>query len=261
LTVGELSIPVDTMTSMFTAEEREGIRAAILKIAREDDRISGGAMTGSSSVGKQDEWSDIDLAFGVRKGADAREVLKDYSGRMYREHGCLHHLDVPSGTWIYRVFLLSNTLQVDLAFAPESDFGAKAPTFKLMFGESRDLPSHKAPSAESMIGHAWLYALHARSSIARQKLWQAEYMISAMRDEILALACLREGLPVQHARGVDQLPADLTAPLEECLIPSLTRSEIKRAFAICTRVFVEEMQKHDPGLGAKLEAAVMEMAS
>ena len=35
---------------------------------------------------------------------------------MYDEHFALHHVDVVSGAWVYRVFLLPSTLQVDLAF-------------------------------------------------------------------------------------------------------------------------------------------------
>src|SRR5438128_12381578 len=114
---------------------------------------------------------------------------------MYREHGVVHHLDVPSGAWIYRVFLLPSTLQVDLAFAPAKDFGARAPSFRLVFGEAADLAHVAAPAPEQLIGLSWLYALHVRSSLARGRLWQAEYMLSAMRDQVFALACVRPGLP------------------------------------------------------------------
>src|SRR5689334_6653265 len=116
---------------MFTPSERETIRNSILEIARADERITGGAITGSASVGKEDEWSDIDLAFGVRSDVQLESVLADFTTLMYDRFGAQHHLDVPSGLWIYRVFLLKNTLQVDLGFAPEQVFGAKAPSFKL----------------------------------------------------------------------------------------------------------------------------------
>ncbi len=35
---------------------------------------------------------------------------------------------------------------------------------------------------------AWHHALHARASIGRGRLWQAEYWIGAVRDLVLALA-------------------------------------------------------------------------
>jgi hypothetical protein len=42
-------------------------------------------------------------------------------------------------------------------------------------------------------------------------VWQAEFMVSAMRDQVLALACLRHGLPAREGRGMDLLPAAVNA--------------------------------------------------
>ena len=63
--------------------ERNGLRAALISAARTDRRITGVALTGSASVGGEDRWSDIDLAF-----------------------------------------------------APEAEFGATAPTFRLLSGRA-----------------------------------------------------------------------------------------------------------------------------
>src|SRR4029077_2089395 len=186
------------------------IRSELLALARADERLTGGAVTGSAAVGAEDRWSDIDLGFGVADAAAIPEVLSGWTSRMYQDYQALHHLDVRSGAWIYRVFLLANTLQVDLAFAPAEEFGARAPTFRLVFGRAAERPHVAPPSAESLIGYAWLYALHARSSIARGRLWQGEYMTSAMRDQILALACLRLGVPEREGRGMDLLPREVT---------------------------------------------------
>jgi len=68
---------------VFTPAERERIRAAIIERAREDRRITGAALTGSASVGREDAWSDIDLAFGVPGAADVARTLADWSAYMY----------------------------------------------------------------------------------------------------------------------------------------------------------------------------------
>src|SRR5439155_510284 len=83
--------------------------------------ISGGALTGSAAADNEDDWSDIDLAFGVKSASDVSSVLADYSSYMYETHAVTHHVDVTAGAWVYRVFLLPNTLQVDLAFAPAAE--------------------------------------------------------------------------------------------------------------------------------------------
>src|SRR5579872_759985 len=204
---------------MYTPEERSRLRSDLLRHASTDARITGAAITGSAALDNEDRWSDIDLAFGIGDAAQLRAVMSDWTTRMYEDHGAVHHTDVASGTWIYRVFLLDNTLQVDLAFAPAADFRALAPSFRLMFGKAnqpQDAPSSQP--ATDLIGMGWLYALHVRSSIARRKWWQAEYMISGVRDHALALACIRHGLPAVHGRGFDQLPPEVAAKFEESLV-------------------------------------------
>ena len=245
---------------MFTVADRERIRAGIIERARSDPRISGGAVTGSAAADREDTWSDIDLAFGARSGADIPALLADYGEYMRTTHGAVDQLDVPSGAWIYRVFLLANTLQVDVAFAPASDFGARAPTFRLVFGEAAQLPHVPPPAAAMLIGYAWLYALHVRSALARGKLWQAEYMLHNMRDQILALACLRHGVPAREARGIDQLPAEVRARFEPSLMSALSAAEVARAFGATTELALEEARLVDRALAARVEPVMRALA-
>ena len=244
---------------MFTPEERARLRLALLENAAGDSRISGAAITGSAANDGEDRWSDIDLAFGVADAAALPEVLADWTARMYEQHGALHHLDVRSGSWIYRVFLLTGTLQVDLAFVPEPDFRALAPTFRLVSGRANEPRHAPAAQAADFIGMAWLYALHARSSIARGKPWQAEYMISGMRDLVLALACLRHGLSSVHGRGIDQLPGEVTGPLEESLVRWLDTAELLRAFRVVTEGLLSEIRSADRELAERLSEALTQL--
>ena len=149
---------------------------------------------------------------------------------------------------------------MDLAFAPAKDFGARAPSFRLVFGEVADLAHVAAPAPEQLIGLSWLYALHVRSSVARGRLWQAEYMLSAMRDQVLALACVRHGLPAREARGIDRLPREVTAPLEGALVGRLDAAEIASAFRITTQALLRETEQVDEGLAHTLKTALFELA-
>lgn len=237
---------------MFTAEERGRLRSALLERAAGDPQISGAAITGSAAEGKEDAWSDIDLAFGIANGAALPDVLDDWTAHMYRSHGAVHHVDVRAGAWIYRVFLLPGALQVDLAFAPAAEFRALAPTFRLVSGRANE-PAHAAPPpADALIGMAWLYALHVRTSIARGKLWQAVYMINGVRDHALMLAALRHGLPTAHGRGLHELPAVVTATFEESLVQKLDAAELARAFRAVMRPLQAEIRHADGHLAARL---------
>jgi len=118
---------------MFTPEQRARLRSELLEYAKRDQRICGAAITGSAASESEDKWSDIDLAFGLAEPADQQGALSDWTSYMYDKHVALHHLDVTAGAWIYRVFLLPGTLQVDLAFVPAAEFRPLAPTFRLVF--------------------------------------------------------------------------------------------------------------------------------
>src|SRR5438270_8610756 len=236
----------------FTPDDRQRIRQELLSGASSDDRLSGGGLTGSAAAGREDAYSDIDLAFGVRKEVEIAGVLSDWTARMYEAYGVAHHFDVAAGSWTYRVFLLENGLQVDLAFAPEAEFGALAPTFKLVFGTAGEPPMRPPPKPDELIGLAWLYCLHGRTCIARGKLWQAEYMVSTARDHVLALACLRHGLPVREGRGMDQMPGSVKVALIESFASRLEPAELGRALAVVAEALLVEVAAVDRQLERRL---------
>jgi len=244
---------------VYTIEERERLRETLVVTARADQRLSGAAITGSAALSADDRWSDLDLAFGVADPARLRDVLTDWTNVMYRDHGALHHVDVSFGAAIYRVFLLGSTLQVDLAFFPAAEFGATHPTFRLLFGTAVERAHVPPPTAALLIGWGWLYALHARSCIQRGRLWQGEYMVSGVRDHTLALAAIRHGLPADQGRGMDRLPRDVTAPLEEALVRALNAAELRRAFGAATDGLLAEIQHADPELAERLRAPFLEL--
>ena len=244
------SVPV--RQGPFTPEQRELLREELIGAAGGDPRITGVAVTGSAAGGALDRWSDIDLALGVSPAADMGATMADWTDRMYRLHGAVHHLDVARGATVYRVFLLRDTLQVDIAFAPAAEFGAVGPTFRLLHGTAIEPKPAPARDPQELIGMCWLYALHVRSSIMRGRQWQAEYMISAMRDHALALCCLRYGLPAYEARGVDRLPADAIAVAAGGLVRSLDAEELWRAFRAVTDALTIEVGYTDPDLAKRL---------
>jgi hypothetical protein len=245
---------------MFTPEDRERLREVLVSAARADERITDAALTGSAALGAEDRWSDIDLALGLAADADLGEVMADWTQVMYRDHGAVDHLDIAPRATVYRVFLLASTLQVDLAFSPAAEFGAIAPTFRLIFGTPAERPQSPPPGAAELVGMGWVYALHARSSIARGRAWQAEYMISGVRDHVLALACLRHGVPAVQGRGMDRLPPEVTAGFAGALVRSLDISELARAFRVATEALLAEAGQVDAGLAGRLSGTLRELA-
>jgi hypothetical protein len=240
---------------VFSGEDRERVRARVLELGRADPRVSGGALTGSGSVGAEDLYSDIDVAFGVAGDAEPAEVLGDWTSTLVEELGVLDHFDLLVGRWIYRVFLLPDCLELDLAVAPESEFGAMASTFRLVFGESRSLGRPAPPAADQLIGLGWHHALHSAAAIGRGRPWLAQHWIGALRDHSLALACIRLGLPSAHGRGLDQLGPSLLERYAGSLVGSLAADDLRPARAAAVELYLEELAAVRPQLAAALAAA------
>jgi hypothetical protein len=226
---------------MFSADDRARIRSWILALAERDERVCGGALTGSGATQTEDRWSDVDVAFGVAEGVDFERILSDWSGRIDGEFGVVHHFDLAAGAALYRVILLQNGLEVDIGLWPSAQFAAHGPRFRLVFGRTGETtPAPPAPARDSLIGLCWHHVFHARTAIERGKLWEAEYYVSALRDHALDLACLRNGLPAVFARGTDALPAEVKRSYEAALVRTLDAAELHRALNAATDRFLAE---------------------
>lgn len=243
---------------MFTVEYRDHVRNRVLELVRADPRVTAGALTGSTAFGGGDDWSDIDMAFGIADGHTPETVLDDWTQGLDREFSILDHFDMYAGSWVYRLFLLPGGLEVDVAATPAEEFGARGPQFRALFGTTHQLQATPPPSARYLIGLSWHHVLHARSCIERHKLWQAEYWISDIRDHILTLACLRLGENAFYGRGFDRLPATVTELLADALVRSLDEPELRRALAVATVCLIGELEEWDAMLCVRLRPLLEE---
>jgi hypothetical protein len=243
---------------VFTLEDRERVHDRVLELAHADPRVVAGAVVGGLASGG-DRWSDLDLTFGVADGVPVAEVLADWTAELVRELDAVHLFDLPSGAAIYRVFLLPGCLQVDLSFAPSSEFGARGPSFALLFGDAVELPHGEPPSAHDLFGLGVHHAVRSRFCIERGRLWQAEYWISGVRDEALALACLRRGLDSAHGRGFDALPPEVPAAASDALVRSVQREELLRALDAAVDLLLREAVEVGD-VAAKVEAQLRGLA-
>ncbi len=243
---------------MFTAKQRDHVRKYVLEMAQADLRVTGGALIGSLATGAEDRWSDIDVTFGIATGIAIETVLEEWTQRLEREFGVLHHFDLRSGSSIYRVLLLPDGLEIDLSVTPEKDFCARGPHFHLLFGNAQPLKTAPSPDAGHIIGLCWHHVFHARSCIERNRPWQAEYWISELRNLTLALICLRLGKSTSYARGIDKLPFAITDAFTDTLVRSLDKQELYRALAAATRCLISEIEKWDATLYARLTPLLKE---
>jgi hypothetical protein len=245
---------------MFSVDDRDRVCDRVLKMASSDPRVVAGAVVGGLAHGGGDRWSDLDLTFGVADRVPVHEVLADWTREISHEFDAVHLFDVPSGSALYRVFLLPGCLQLDLSFTPASEFGARGPKFMLLFGSAVERPHDPQPSAQNLFGLGVHHAVHARVCIERGRWWQAEYWISGVRDQALSLACRRRGLNAWYGRGFDDLPGEVLDAFSDALVRALKRDELLRALRSAIAGLLRESTEVQE-VAAKVEAQLRELTA
>ena len=234
-------------------DSRSRLRDSLVDLARHDEDVVGAALVGSAARGAEDEWSDIDLVLQLSPDADEPAVVDRFTQWIDAEEGTADTLDVMAGGVRYRVFLLRSSLQVDISFWPHDEFRATTSEgFQLIFGSANPPTRPAEPDLNRTIGMGWLYALHARSALARGNLWQAVTMVDDLRNQILALACARHGLNAWHGREIDRLPADELAAISRARPTEVTREAIAASLHISIELFLTELTRHDPSRAERL---------
>jgi len=107
---------------VFTPSRRDDVRRQLFELASRDPRIPAAAHTGSYAVDASDEFSDIDLAFAIT--GDLAAALTGWTELLNRDFVAVHHWDLPVGATVYRVFLLSDGLELDIARPPHTPAAA-----------------------------------------------------------------------------------------------------------------------------------------
>ena len=232
---------------MFTVEQRNALRDRLLTLADEDQRIVAGAAVGSLAFGGGDRFSDLDLTFAVADDVSVADVLDDWTRTLSSDVAAVQLVDLVRGPTVYRVFLLPDGLQFDLSLTPAARFTPAGPRFRLLFGETAksngsELP--KPPAAGDLFGWGVIYGLHSRACIERERVWQAEHYIGAVRDHALSLACLHRELPAVQARGYDDLPADTLADFAGTHVDSLEPERLRTALSTAMKALMHQAREN-----------------
>jgi hypothetical protein len=238
---------------VFTVEQRDALRERVLRLGEEDERVVAGAVVGSLAVDGGDRFSDVDLTFGIADHVQVADVLVDWTHLLIDELDAVQLAVLERGPTTYRVFLLPDTLQLDLSMTPAAQFRPAGPRFRLVFGETAaggsEVPTPPVAGnlfistpavAGDIFGWGVIYALHTRACIERGRVWQAEHYIGAVRDHALSLACLREGVTAVQARGHDDLSAETLARFEDALVGALETGALRAALAASVIALMRE---------------------
>ena len=240
---------------MYTEGDRDELLERLIARARTDPAIVSAALVGSAARRSLDRWSDIDLALGLAEDTDVVETADRWTRVLAEVADVADALDLWSGPVLYRVFLLDSSLQVDLSFWRSGTLASSGgQAFVQLFGEAVAPTPVEPPDSHGVAAWGWLYALHSRSAIARNRNWQAVQMLDGLRGQLIALCCSRHGLETHHGRGVDQLPGPVLTALADTVPAAVTSTALAAAHDAAVGLLSAEVAHVDLALAARLQA-------
>jgi lincosamide nucleotidyltransferase len=251
------------MSSMNNNGTRVALLRRIVAVAAGDQRIAGVVDYGSTSEGRADEWSDIDLALFIRD-ADYTEFERDWQ-QWAAQFGelLLAYVGGIGHPWtVYDTEPLP--LRVDFAFHRESAIevmrtwpNAPANVAAMVKHDATDGrisacaaklvgqalgPPDPARAFEQAAGDVWYYLLRTYSKLRRKQLWAARFdlnfiiignLLALLRMEAGATARLRStsaAVDIEHALTPARL-AQLNA-----LIPGADEASLRESFVRTTEL-------------------------
>lgn len=245
---------------MLDVDRRRDVRRRLLGRAREDDRIVGAAVTGSGAR-HAEGWSDVDLFFGVDdvvrwptcSGTGASSSMASWvhctTSTSTRAVPCTE----PSSCGSHWRSTSASLLPADSV--PWVTGGSRSCS-ATRWSSSRAPSTRHTPSAWPGTTCCTLGSASSVTPAGRRSTGSAPSATRSLPWRAIAWATRRS-----HAKGVDLLPAAVTAPVEATLVRSLDRSELIRALQAVTRVLLTELTATDPAIAVTLERPLLDMAA
>jgi len=253
---------------MNADEARAAILARILDSARRDPRIAGVMDYGSSSEGRADQWSDLDLALFVRDedvegflndwkrwSAQFGELLLAYVGRyghpwaVYRRAPVPLRVDfdvIPVSRAPSVAEWQNSPASVDAMVLYDGGGGVLTAAVTRIVGQSLRPPDPPA-AFEAECGDFWYFALFVYCKLQRREHWVARQVFhSEVVDHLLRLLRLEAGGEAlehwrwkQNAFGVERtLSPERLGQLEAC-VPESGAAGLSRALAVSVALGAE----------------------
>lgn len=258
-------------------QARDRLLTRLLEAARDDERVLAVLDYGSTSEGRGDAWSDIDLALSIRPDAWDAFALgwRDWLGRcapvLLAFTSFVDHpwavLDTDAGPVRFDLHLYGGPPDPDLKAAlPDWPNAPTSVEAMLLFDRHGDLreavaakigtslaPADIAAAFANVAGHFWYYVHRTWSKLHRDSAWDVRWSITFMlTGNLCALLRLESGaterwLASDAASGIEtavsqarleQLSRCIPGATDDTLLPAL-RSIIELGAEVCASIASE----------------------
>ena len=249
---------------MYSVEERENSLNRLVNYLSNINSVKAVVLVGSLAGNESDKYSDIDFSVIVddesvemvyNEFCNKLETNNDifrYFKQIYGEKNCLAGI------------FLKNGLEIDVGFATEENFLKKCesnavPKYKVMYG--RNDFSLNASSKETKEDYQallkqanldiWYNLKNAIYGLKRNRLFRVIKELDDIRNQLLEIIAVREGVEFSHFKEIDKLSDDIKNKLSQTYFKEVSDKELKRSLMSLLNLFISIL--HDDGMCEEAE--------
>ncbi|MBS4219856.1 hypothetical protein KHA96_16195 [Bacillus sp. FJAT-49711] len=226
---------------MYRYEDRTKLLNEITRYSKTICGIQSLLLVGSGSSGFRDELSDLDLLIVVKNSEDAgliHDRLKEYIHQHFhvlKKKVYRHEEDI-----FVTCFFFDDFLELDLGVWSKSKLRATKPHWKVLFDRENDeidrlleesLSSLNASeinaAVKDSLSFIWQFFRSAAVALKRQQYIKALKDIDFIRDQIIRLLCIQNGINYDFDKSIDHLDSPFTPKLKRTYEVKMNDKSIK----------------------------------
>jgi len=236
---------------MYSVEERENSLNRLVNYLSNINSVKAVVLVGSLAGNESDKYSDIDFSIIVDDESvemvyndfcnklDNNNDIFRYFRQIYGENNCLAGI------------FLKNGLEIDVGFAAEENFLKKCeskavPKYKVMYSRNEFslnvIQKETKDDYKELLKQAnldiWYNLKNAIYGLKRNRLFRVVKELDDIRNQLLEIIAIREGVEFRHFKEIDKLSDDIKNKLSQTYFKEVSESELKISLISLLDLFI-----------------------
>jgi len=227
---------------MYQIEDRIELLNKITSFSKTINGVQGLLLVGSGANGFRDEFSDLDLLIVVKDSQDVVQIHKQLCEYIQHDFTVLkekiyrHEEDI-----FVTCFLLDHFLELDLGVWSKSKLRATKPHWEIIFDRENNeiqdtleesLKANSFPKIDETkkdsLSFIWQFFRSATVALKRQQYIKALKDIDLIRDQIIRILCIQNGINYDFDKSIDHLDSPFISKLKRTYDVKMNEESIKK---------------------------------
>lgn len=241
---------------MYTTKERDKFFKNILNNIKKSENIIGTYLIGSSSIGFNDIYSDLDFMMAYKENTDVKNIRDEILSFFNQEDiGYIMERSWSNTIWGISVYM-KNGLSTDISFGPLNELKIKSPQIKVGVDKDNQLQKHLIEGKkifkekysnykiDNNINWNFMYLIRKYLiAIKRNNYLYAYYMLNDARMIIMNIEALNEGEKLHEFKAYNELDEKFLKKINNTIPKTVDKKELDECKEKILKLFFDVIEK------------------